>query len=158
MNQFLNLSSFAEQMLIHENACVAIRKDMPLDRAALIGRLGPLGRIQREDRVAERAHREVDEESFGRLGRPLRRDLLVDLARSGMAVLLVEDSGDEDLEDFADRVTLVMLTDFSEARLFTSIQHARAEQPASSRVVVARAAGRRGVIRWRGSAVGRGSG
>lgn len=37
MNQFLNLSSFAEMMLIHENACVAIRKDMPLDRAALIG-------------------------------------------------------------------------------------------------------------------------
>ncbi|MCC7267609.1 MAG: Zn-dependent alcohol dehydrogenase [Caulobacteraceae bacterium] len=37
MPQYLNLSSFAEQMLIHENACVAIRKDMPLDRAALIG-------------------------------------------------------------------------------------------------------------------------
>jgi S-(hydroxymethyl)glutathione dehydrogenase/alcohol dehydrogenase len=35
--QFLNLSSFAEQMLIHEHACVAIRKDMPFDRAALIG-------------------------------------------------------------------------------------------------------------------------
>ncbi len=37
MQQFLNLSSFAEQMLIHEHACVAIRDDMPLDRAALIG-------------------------------------------------------------------------------------------------------------------------
>ena len=37
MQQFLNLSSFAEQMLIHEHACVAIRQDMPLDRAALIG-------------------------------------------------------------------------------------------------------------------------
>ncbi|MDZ4053221.1 MAG: alcohol dehydrogenase catalytic domain-containing protein, partial [Phenylobacterium sp.] len=37
MAQYLNLSSFAEQMLIHEHACVAIRKDMPLDRAALIG-------------------------------------------------------------------------------------------------------------------------
>ena len=37
MNQFANLSSFAEQMLVHEHACVAIRKDMPLDRAALIG-------------------------------------------------------------------------------------------------------------------------
>jgi len=37
IQQFLNLSSFAEQMLIHEHACVAIRKDMPLDRAALIG-------------------------------------------------------------------------------------------------------------------------
>jgi S-(hydroxymethyl)glutathione dehydrogenase / alcohol dehydrogenase len=37
MNQAFNLSAFAEQMLIHEHACVAIRKDMPLDRAALIG-------------------------------------------------------------------------------------------------------------------------
>ena len=37
LQQFLNLSSFAEQMLIHEHACVAIRPDMPLDRAALIG-------------------------------------------------------------------------------------------------------------------------
>lgn len=37
MSQFLNLSSFAEQMLIHENACVAINRDMPFDRAALIG-------------------------------------------------------------------------------------------------------------------------
>lgn len=35
--QFLNLSSFAEQMLVHEHALVAIRRDMPLDRAALIG-------------------------------------------------------------------------------------------------------------------------
>ncbi|MDB5457267.1 MAG: alcohol dehydrogenase [Caulobacter sp.] len=37
MAQFLNLSSFAELMLVHEHACVAIRKDMPFDRAALIG-------------------------------------------------------------------------------------------------------------------------
>ena len=37
MLQYLNLSSFAEHMLIHEHACVAIRPDMPLDRAALIG-------------------------------------------------------------------------------------------------------------------------
>ena len=37
LNQFLNLSSFAEQMLVHENAIVKIRKDMPLDRAALVG-------------------------------------------------------------------------------------------------------------------------
>ena len=37
MNQYLNLSSFAEQMLIHEHACTPIRKDMPLDVAALIG-------------------------------------------------------------------------------------------------------------------------
>jgi len=35
--QFLNLSSFAEQMVVHEHALVKIRKDMPLDRAALIG-------------------------------------------------------------------------------------------------------------------------
>ena len=37
VNQMLNLSAFSEQMLIHENACVSIDKDMPLDRAALIG-------------------------------------------------------------------------------------------------------------------------
>ena len=35
--QFAHLSSFAEQMLIHEHALVKIRDDMPLDRAALIG-------------------------------------------------------------------------------------------------------------------------
>jgi S-(hydroxymethyl)glutathione dehydrogenase/alcohol dehydrogenase len=35
--QFLDLSSFAEQMLVHEGAIVKITKDMPLDRAALIG-------------------------------------------------------------------------------------------------------------------------
>lgn len=35
--QFLNLSAYAEQMLVHEHACVTVRKDMPLDRAALIG-------------------------------------------------------------------------------------------------------------------------
>ena len=37
MNQFLNLSSFAEQMLVHENAMVKIDPDVPLDRAALVG-------------------------------------------------------------------------------------------------------------------------
>ncbi|MFP8882096.1 MAG: Zn-dependent alcohol dehydrogenase [Myxococcota bacterium] len=37
INQFLELSSYAEQMLVHENAIVKIRKDMPLDCAALIG-------------------------------------------------------------------------------------------------------------------------
>ncbi len=37
VHQFLDLSSFAEQMLVHEHAIVKIRKDMPLDRAALIG-------------------------------------------------------------------------------------------------------------------------
>jgi len=35
--QMLNLSAFCEQMLIHEHACVAIDKAMPLDRAAVIG-------------------------------------------------------------------------------------------------------------------------
>ena len=35
--QMLNLSAFAEMMLIHEHACVAISPDMPLDRAAVIG-------------------------------------------------------------------------------------------------------------------------
>lgn len=37
MGQMLNLSAFAEQMLIHEHACVRIDPDMPLDRAAVIG-------------------------------------------------------------------------------------------------------------------------
>ena len=37
VNQMLNLSAFAEQMLIHEHACVAIDRDMPLDRAAVLG-------------------------------------------------------------------------------------------------------------------------
>ena len=37
IHQFLNLSSYAEQMLVHEHAIVKIREDMPLDRAALIG-------------------------------------------------------------------------------------------------------------------------
>jgi len=37
LNNFLNLSAFAEQMLVHENALAKISNDMPLDRAALIG-------------------------------------------------------------------------------------------------------------------------
>ncbi|MCY1273518.1 S-(hydroxymethyl)glutathione dehydrogenase [compost metagenome] len=37
MPQFVNLSAYAEQMLVHEHALVAIRRDMPLDRAALLG-------------------------------------------------------------------------------------------------------------------------
>jgi S-(hydroxymethyl)glutathione dehydrogenase / alcohol dehydrogenase len=37
MNQFLNLSSFGEQMLVHENSMVKIDPDIPLDRAALVG-------------------------------------------------------------------------------------------------------------------------
>lgn len=37
VNQMLNLSAFAEQMLVHEHACVAVSHDMPADRAALLG-------------------------------------------------------------------------------------------------------------------------
>ena len=37
LNQFANLSAFAEQMLLHENALVKVREDMPMDLAALIG-------------------------------------------------------------------------------------------------------------------------
>ncbi|HWK37252.1 Zn-dependent alcohol dehydrogenase [Sphingomonas sp.] len=37
VNQMLNLSAYAEMMLVHEHACVAIDPEMPLDRAALLG-------------------------------------------------------------------------------------------------------------------------
>ncbi len=37
LNQLLQLGAFAEQMVVHEHACVAIDREMPLDRAALIG-------------------------------------------------------------------------------------------------------------------------
>ncbi len=37
VNSFLHLSSFAEQMLVHEHALVKIDPEMPLDKAALIG-------------------------------------------------------------------------------------------------------------------------
>ena len=37
VHQFANISSYAEKMLLHENAVVKIREDFPLDRAALIG-------------------------------------------------------------------------------------------------------------------------
>jgi S-(hydroxymethyl)glutathione dehydrogenase/alcohol dehydrogenase len=37
MRQLVNLGSYAEYMLVHENALAKIRPDMPLDRAALIG-------------------------------------------------------------------------------------------------------------------------
>lgn len=37
MHQFINLSSFAEQMLVHEHAVVKIDPDFPLDKAALLG-------------------------------------------------------------------------------------------------------------------------
>jgi S-(hydroxymethyl)glutathione dehydrogenase/alcohol dehydrogenase len=35
--QFINLSSFAEQMLVHEHAVVKIDPEFPLDRAAILG-------------------------------------------------------------------------------------------------------------------------
>ena len=35
--QMLNLSAYAEMMLVHEHACVAIDREMPMDRAALLG-------------------------------------------------------------------------------------------------------------------------
>lgn len=35
--QFVDLSTYAEKMLLHEHGVVKIRDDMPLDRAALIG-------------------------------------------------------------------------------------------------------------------------
>jgi S-(hydroxymethyl)glutathione dehydrogenase / alcohol dehydrogenase len=41
--QFSGLSTFAEQMLVHENALVKIDQDIPLDRAALLGCGVPTG-------------------------------------------------------------------------------------------------------------------
>jgi S-(hydroxymethyl)glutathione dehydrogenase/alcohol dehydrogenase len=37
VGQFANLSSFAEQLLVHENAVVKITDDIPLNVAALVG-------------------------------------------------------------------------------------------------------------------------
>lgn len=37
VNQMLNLSAYAEAMLVHEHACVRIDPEMPLDRAAILG-------------------------------------------------------------------------------------------------------------------------
>ena len=37
INQFANISSFAEQMLVHEHATVKVRDDMPMEQLALIG-------------------------------------------------------------------------------------------------------------------------
>ncbi|MBV1691265.1 Zn-dependent alcohol dehydrogenase [Novosphingobium sp. G106] len=37
IGQFTNIGGFAEQVLVHESGCVAIRRDIPFDRAALIG-------------------------------------------------------------------------------------------------------------------------
>jgi S-(hydroxymethyl)glutathione dehydrogenase/alcohol dehydrogenase len=62
--QFVHLSAFAERMLVHENALVKIRPDVPLDRVALIGcgvagPAPPTGRCPRQrgrrDRCGHRA-------------------------------------------------------------------------------------------------------
>lgn len=37
VEQMLNLSAYAETMLVHEHACVTIDPEMPLDRAAILG-------------------------------------------------------------------------------------------------------------------------
>jgi S-(hydroxymethyl)glutathione dehydrogenase / alcohol dehydrogenase len=37
VSSYLHLSSFAEQMLVHEHALVKVAEEMPLDKAALIG-------------------------------------------------------------------------------------------------------------------------
>lgn len=37
MNQFLNLSSFAEKLLVHEHAIVKVPEEVPLESAALLG-------------------------------------------------------------------------------------------------------------------------
>jgi S-(hydroxymethyl)glutathione dehydrogenase/alcohol dehydrogenase len=37
VNQMLNLSAYAEMMLVHEHACVAINPEMPLYKASVIG-------------------------------------------------------------------------------------------------------------------------
>jgi len=37
VHQLLNVGGYAEQILVHENGCVAIDRDMPFDRAALMG-------------------------------------------------------------------------------------------------------------------------
>ncbi len=34
---FMKMGAFAEQILVHDSGCVAIRRDMPFDRACLIG-------------------------------------------------------------------------------------------------------------------------
>lgn len=37
VRQFINISSYAEKMLLHENSVVKIDSDLPLDKAALVG-------------------------------------------------------------------------------------------------------------------------
>ncbi len=53
VSQFLDVSAFAEEMLVHENAVVKVDKSLPLDRAALLGCavLTGLGAVFRTARV-----------------------------------------------------------------------------------------------------------
>ena len=37
IGQFVEIGGFAEQVLVHESGCVAIRRDIPFDKACLIG-------------------------------------------------------------------------------------------------------------------------
>ena len=37
LGQFANIGGFAEQVLVHESGCVAIRRDIPFEKACLIG-------------------------------------------------------------------------------------------------------------------------
>src|SRR5579863_5926574 len=37
LEPFMKMGAFAEQILVHESGCVAMRRDMPFDRACLIG-------------------------------------------------------------------------------------------------------------------------
>jgi len=37
VHQLLNVAGYAEQLLVHENGCVAVDREMPFDRAALMG-------------------------------------------------------------------------------------------------------------------------
>jgi len=55
--QFAGLATFAEQMLVHENALVKINADIPMDRAALVGCGVPtgVGAVIRTARVPEGA-------------------------------------------------------------------------------------------------------
>ena len=75
LHQFLNLSSFAEQMLVHENAIVKIRKDMPLDLAALIGCgvITGYGAVVNTAKVDGRRNRGRDRLRRRRHGRDQRR-------------------------------------------------------------------------------------
>ncbi len=67
VNQFANLSSYAEQMLVHDSGLVKVRDDMPLDRARA-------DRLRRHDRRRRRPqHRAGGARHHGRGLRRRRR-------------------------------------------------------------------------------------